>query len=200
VARPQPLSTAPRGRRIRADALSSTFPGNIREATSVSERPDALSSARRDKSRATARPRAPGVISHAASEGFKIQVAHPSGFEPLTYGSGVSTTPLGESSKRSQAVVTARIGTKGRVQPSHGLAPFSSPFAAPVLQGSGALRARPAVVERWLTVKEVAERFGVCTATVYALCKRGALRHLRVGNSIRVAEPDLARLVAAGGD
>ena len=60
-----------------------------------------------------------------------------------------------------------------------------------MLQGSDALRARPVAVERWLTVKEVAERFGVCTATVYALCKRGELRHVRVGNSIRVAQSEL---------
>jgi excisionase family DNA binding protein len=39
--------------------------------------------------------------------------------------------------------------------------------------------------------KEVAERFGVCTATVYAMCKRGELRHVRVGNSIRVAQSEL---------
>jgi excisionase family DNA binding protein len=50
-------------------------------------------------------------------------------------------------------------------------------------------------VERLLTVKEVAECFGICTATVYALCKRAELRHVRVGNSIRVLEADLAWLI-----
>jgi excisionase family DNA binding protein len=55
------------------------------------------------------------------------------------------------------------------------------------------LRWRPVAAERWLTVKEVADRFGVCTATVYAMCKRGELRHVRVGNSIRFADVELPR-------
>ncbi|MGE5047709.1 MAG: helix-turn-helix domain-containing protein [Deltaproteobacteria bacterium] len=31
----------------------------------------------------------------------------------------------------------------------------------------------------------------VCTATVYRLCATGALRHFRVGESIRIREGDL---------
>ena len=114
--------------------------------------------------------------------------ARPSGFEPLTYGSGVSATRLGEGSKRSQSVGSARVGAGGRVQALHGMAPVSSPFAAPVLQGLGALTA----VERWLTIADVAERLGVSTATVYGLCKRGELQHVRVANAIRVSEDALA--------
>ena len=41
---------------------------------------------------------------------------------------------------------------------------------------------------RLLTVSEVADRLGLCAATVYKLCASGALHHLRVLNSIRVAE------------
>jgi excisionase family DNA binding protein len=41
-------------------------------------------------------------------------------------------------------------------------------------------------MEFYLTVREVAKRFGVCTATVYALVKAGKLPHIRVSNSIRV--------------
>jgi excisionase family DNA binding protein len=44
---------------------------------------------------------------------------------------------------------------------------------------------------RLLKVREVAELFGVSTATVYALCKHGALRHVRVANAIRVPEAAL---------
>jgi excisionase family DNA binding protein len=49
-----------------------------------------------------------------------------------------------------------------------------------------------AAVECWLTVADVAGRLGVSTATVYGLCKRGALKHVRVANAIRVSEKALA--------
>jgi len=53
----------------------------------------------------------------------------------------------------------------------------------------GAASAR---VAPWLLkVREVAERLGVSTATVYALCKRGVLQHVRVANAIRVPETAL---------
>ena len=80
---------------------------------------------------------------------------------------------------------------RGRVQPLHGMAAVSSPFAAPVLQGPMGRGWSPRVAPRLLMVGEVAERLRVSTATVYALCKRGALRHVRVANAIRVPEPAL---------
>ncbi|MCC6811261.1 MAG: helix-turn-helix domain-containing protein [Deltaproteobacteria bacterium] len=43
-----------------------------------------------------------------------------------------------------------------------------------------------------LTVREVAERLGVSKATIYALCERGELGHLRVSEAIRVPESWLA--------
>jgi len=61
-------------------------------------------------------------------------------------------------------------------------APFCSPFAAPVLQGL-------------LTVREVAARLQVSTATVYKLCARHELPHVRVLGAIRVAPADLAAFV-----
>jgi len=38
---------------------------------------------------------------------------------------------------------------------------------------------------------------GVCTATVYALCARGALPHVRIMNSIRVSTSDLEAFLSA---
>jgi excisionase family DNA binding protein len=57
-----------------------------------------------------------------------------------------------------------------------------------VLQGEAPSRLRvlPVSAERLLTVREVAERLGVCTATVYGLCERGELPHVRVSNAIRI--------------
>jgi excisionase family DNA binding protein len=46
-----------------------------------------------------------------------------------------------------------------------------------------------------LSVRQVAARLGVCTATVYALCARGALPHVRVLNAIRIEVGDLEAFV-----
>jgi len=42
-----------------------------------------------------------------------------------------------------------------------------------------------------LTVKEVAEHLAVSTKTVYMLCARRNLRHIRVLNAIRISPADL---------
>ena len=42
-----------------------------------------------------------------------------------------------------------------------------------------------------MSVSEVARQLGVCSASVYALCAKGALRHVRVLNAIRVSPEDL---------
>jgi excisionase family DNA binding protein len=47
-----------------------------------------------------------------------------------------------------------------------------------------------------LSVREIAARLGVSTATVYKLCDRGELPHVRVSNSIRIAPADLAEFIA----
>lgn len=117
-------------------------------------------------------------------------MVRPSGFEPLIYGSGASNVRLVGGSKASQHVESVRVGAGG--QPSQGLAGFSSPFAAPVLQALAGGAASPRVAPRLLKVSEVAERLGVSTATVYALCKCGLLRHVRVANAIRVSEAALS--------
>ena len=51
-----------------------------------------------------------------------------------------------------------------------------------------------------LTVKEVARRLKVSTATVSALCASGPLPHVRISaHSIRIAENELKAYVAACG-
>jgi excisionase family DNA binding protein len=47
-----------------------------------------------------------------------------------------------------------------------------------------------------LTVSDVAERLGVCAATVYKLCGAGAIQHMRVMNSIRFADAWLQEFLA----
>jgi excisionase family DNA binding protein len=45
-------------------------------------------------------------------------------------------------------------------------------------------------------VAAVARQLGVSTATVYALCARGELPHVRILNAIRITPHDLAAFVA----
>ncbi|MCP3143737.1 helix-turn-helix domain-containing protein [Pyxidicoccus xibeiensis] len=60
------------------------------------------------------------------------------------------------------------------------------------------LRALPSGAKRLLTVREVAERLPICTATVYRLCERGELSHVRVSNAIRVRPSDVDAFLARG--
>jgi excisionase family DNA binding protein len=50
--------------------------------------------------------------------------------------------------------------------------------------------------ERMLTVREAARRLGVSTATVYKLCARGGLAHVRVLNALRISPAALTAVMA----
>ncbi len=52
---------------------------------------------------------------------------------------------------------------------------------------------------RLLRVSDVAEHLGVSTATVYTLCKRGELPHVRIIDSIRIRPGDLDAFLATRG-
>ncbi|WP_224249458.1 helix-turn-helix domain-containing protein [Hyalangium gracile] len=69
-----------------------------------------------------------------------------------------------------------------------------------MLQGGppARLRVLPGGAERLLTVREVAERLGVSTATVYGLCERGELPHVRVSNAIRIRPADVEAFLSRG--
>ena len=49
-----------------------------------------------------------------------------------------------------------------------------------------------------LSVREVAARLSISTATIYMLCERGELSHVRVSNAIRIAPADLVDFIARG--
>ena len=130
-----------------------------------------------------------------ACEAF-LEMARHRGFEPLTYGSGVSRPLLGGVSRGSQVGGTVHGWTSLAIQGSHPLAEFSRPLVTPLLQGPAGLRVVYRQRDRALfSVRQVAERLGVSTATVYGLVTRGEVPHVRVANAIRVALSDLATFV-----
>jgi excisionase family DNA binding protein len=67
-----------------------------------------------------------------------------------------------------------------------------------LLPGSAPLRALRGGADNLLTVREVAARLSVSTATVYKLAERGELPHVRVSNALRFEPAELASFVAAG--
>ena len=127
-------------------------------------------------------------------------MARPAGFEPAALGLEVLAPSCPARSSGSQPVDSIRFDAPGRVQPSQPVAPFSKDFAAQVLHGQPGragrrLRTVRGGAEDLLTVREVAKRLGVCTATVYALCDRGELPHVRISNAVRIAPADLASFI-----
>ena len=76
----------------------------------------------------------------------------------------------------------------------HAFAGSHKPFATPVLRPS-ALKMLDGGRDNLLTVREVAARFGVSTATVYELCARGVLAHFKLLNAIPIAPADAAALI-----
>jgi excisionase family DNA binding protein len=50
-----------------------------------------------------------------------------------------------------------------------------------------------------LSVRDVAERLAVSTATVYSLCKREQFRHVRVSGALRIDPASVEAFIAAGG-
>jgi excisionase family DNA binding protein len=137
-------------------------------------------------------------------------MARHSGFEPLAFGSGGGRSTSAAVGSPSQAVGIIRVGPAGGVHPSHPVAPVSRSFTAGLLprfpvdalarraespidgrSGDGnadrpPLAAVPRAPERYLTVREVAERLRVSTATVYAAVRRSEIPHVRVSNAIRI--------------
>jgi len=85
--------------------------------------------------------------------------------------------------KDSQPVATTRDGAAADSRASQIFAPFTEDSADRL--------------RTLLTVGDVAAFLHVSTKTVYRLCERGELRHVRVLNAIRVARSDVEAFVLA---
>jgi excisionase family DNA binding protein len=82
-------------------------------------------------------------------------------------------------------VATAADLPEGSVQTSQAVVGLLPGFATPLLRGAEG-RGSP-VESPFLTVAEAAGVLRVSTATVYKLCARGELGHVRILNVIRVS-------------
>jgi excisionase family DNA binding protein len=71
-----------------------------------------------------------------------------------------------------------------------------SPGHQPARLATPALRALKTLPERLLTVAEVAATLSVCQATIYKLCERGELAHVRISTSIRFERHHLGAFLA----
>ena len=96
------------------------------------------------------------------------------------------------------------VADSGAIQPSQPYLMVPNRPAAPVLQGvrvpapAGAtLRVVEGAKGHLLSVRTVADRLGVSTATVYGLVAKGRLPHVRVSNAVRVSPGDLDAFVAS---
>ena len=85
-----------------------------------------------------------------------------------------------------------RVANGDLSRASLGNAPNSRSFGPIVVQAT--LSSDLVAIGPYLTVREVAARLRVSTATVYDLCESGGLTHVRVSNAIRVAEVSSALL------
>jgi excisionase family DNA binding protein len=107
--------------------------------------------------------------------------------------SGDSSDPTGShavrSTRSSWGLSTAQDLASVPLGPS--VPPSPLPFASPLASGVGGPVTARLVAAALLTVPEVAEQLRVRPVTVYRLCERGALPHLRVSNSIRIRPEDL---------
>jgi excisionase family DNA binding protein len=95
------------------------------------------------------------------------------GLEPAASGVTGAHPEIAAGSNELQPAENIQVGTASQAQGLPRLAPVLENLLTTSSQG-------------FLTVGEVAKRLGVCRSTVYQLCERRDLGHVRVSNAIRV--------------
>ena len=121
----------------------------------------------------------------------------------MAFGSGGDALLRPVCSDASQVGGIVGFTTASSVQRVHPIVENGRRFAASLLQGSVQQKGqRPKVLDgggALLTVREVAARLRVSTATIYRLCDSGQLEHVRISNAIRVSEATLVAYLKRGG-
>jgi len=104
-----------------------------------------------------------------------------------------------ERTSESHPVANHGLRSKGEA-PNVSLRPADPEnFAAPLLPSFSLTPGLRAVAESappLISPQDAANRLGVCRATVYNLCKRGLLPHVRIGSSVRLALADVIAALA----
>ena len=104
------------------------------------------------------------------------KLAGATGFEPVAFGFGVGDPGHPAESEASRSL-TLRTVTDSVTSPNVSPRPADhGQFAALVLHGSRSL----------VSPKEAALRLGIKLSTVYRLCAKGALPHVRLGSLLRI--------------
>jgi excisionase family DNA binding protein len=99
-----------------------------------------------------------------------------------------SSVQLSQAFAENPKNFTTRLLPTSGDSPASATTPTLADLAGLYADGSGLL-----------TVKEIAQQLGVCAATIYRLCDRGLLPHVRILNSIRIRSGDLAALLKNAG-
>jgi len=97
-------------------------------------------------------------------------------------------------SQTSSFIPTLRNYSSAPDEASHAFPAFTAVFknlGKKTVQDFRRQRGAHSDVDCLLTVREVARCLNVSTATVYALCGRGELAHVRISNAIRIVPAEL---------
>jgi len=101
---------------------------------------------------------------------------------------------IANDSQTSSFIPTIRNNSIAPDKASHAFPPFTAVFknlGKKTVQEFRGQRGAHSDVDCLLKVREVARCLNVSTATVYALCGRGELAHVRISNAIRIVPAEL---------
>ncbi|WAM30049.1 helix-turn-helix domain-containing protein [Myxococcus sp. NMCA1] len=108
------------------------------------------------------------------------------GFEPATTCTSRNPGSRPAVTNPSQPIANTLVSSERVTQPSHPVPQDTKILAASLLLGPAPVAPVASGSGRLLTVREVAEPLKVCRVTVYRLCERGTLPHIRISNAVRV--------------